>query len=241
MKTARLLVIALSVGGTAAGDEVYLKGGGRLSGKIASRTATTIEVEVGAGRIGVPITSVLRIEEGRSPLQEFEERAARLSGADVEGWLGLGAWASEQGLSSQAREAYQRVLAASPGDPRANAALGNVELDGRWLNEDEAFQARGYVKFEGEWISPEEHEAILRERATEEARSHERQESETRLREAEARAAEAEARARAAESQQDSEGLPMWYGWGGGPGHWPSGPIVKPPVAPTRPRPVPRR
>lgn len=242
--TATLLLLALSPG-VAAADEVFLKGGGRVSGKIVSRSDTTIEVEVGAGKIGVPTGSVLRVEEGRSPLHEFEERAAAVAVGDVEGWLALGEWATAQGLSSQAREAYHRALAASPGDPRANAALGNVEHDGRWLSEDEAFRARGYVHFEGEWMAPAEQEAILRERSAEEARERERQQDETRLREAEARAAEAEARAReaearAAESQQELEGLPLWYGWGAGPVYWPSGPIVRPPVAPVRPWPVPR-
>ena len=55
-----LLVQAVSA------DEVFLKSGGQLSGRIVSRTATTIEVDVGAGRIGVPVSSVVRIEEGRS-------------------------------------------------------------------------------------------------------------------------------------------------------------------------------
>jgi hypothetical protein len=233
----------------AAADEVYLKGGGRLSGKIVSQTATTIEVDVGAGKIGVPASSVLRVEKGRSPLHEYEDRAGALAAGDVEGWLALGDWAKAQGLSTQAREAHNRALAASPSDPRANAAVGKVQLDGRWVSEDEAMKARGYVQYQGEWISPAEREAILREEAAEAERDRERQKTETRLREAEARAAEAEARAREAEaaaaaSQEELEGLPLWYGWGAGPVHWPSGPVITQPIAPsrpiTRPRPVPR-
>lgn len=243
MRTARLLLAIVSAAGAAAGDEVYLKGGGRLSGKIVSRTDATIEVDVGAGTIGVPAASVLRIEEGRSPLHEFDERASRIAAGDVDGWLALGEWATAKGLSSQAREAYHRALAASPGDPRANAALGNVELDGRWVSQDEAMKAKGYVRYQGEWISQAEQDAILREQAAEDARERQRQQDETRLREAEARAAEAEARAREAEAQaaeQELEGLPVWYGWGAGPGYWPSGPVVRPPATPGRPRPVPR-
>ncbi len=99
-----------------------------------------------------------------------------------------------------------------PNDPRANEALGNVRMDGRWVSEDESYRARGYVKFEGDWITPAEHEAILRERAAEADRDRERHAAEARVREAEARAEEAEARAREAESQQ-VEGIPLWYGW----------------------------
>ncbi|HJS59139.1 MAG TPA: hypothetical protein VKA01_13640, partial [Vicinamibacteria bacterium] len=128
-------------------------------------------------------------------------------------------------------------LAAAPDDPRANAALGRVQLGGRWVSEDEGYRARGYVQYEGEWITPAEHEAIMRERAAEE-REREREKSETRVREAEERAEQAEAKAKQAEAkaeQEASEGLPLWYGWGAGPVAWPSGPIVTHPIAPSRP------
>jgi hypothetical protein len=244
MRTLVLLLGGVVLAETVIADEVFLKGGGQLSGRIVSRSATTIEVDVGAGKIGVPASSVVRIEEGRSALQEFEERAGRMRAGDVEGWLALGEWAAARGLSTQAREAYNRVLAVSPGEPRANAALGNVNVDGAWMSEDDSYRARGYVWYEGEWITPAEHEVILRERAAEDAQDRQRREAESRAREAEAKAAEAEARARQAESEQGSEGLPMWYGWGGGPVTWPTGPIVTQPIAPNRPvarpRPVPR-
>jgi hypothetical protein len=230
------LVLAAAVLAPAAGaDDVYLKSGGQLSGRIVSRSATKIEVDVGAGVIGVPAASVLRIEEGRSALHEYQERANRVAPGDVEAWLALGEWASDQGLGSQAREAYSRAQAAAPNDPRANEALGNVHMNGRWVSEDEAYQARGYVRYGGEWITPAEHEAMLRERAVEAQIEHEQREGEIRAREAEARAQEAEARARQAAAEaaeQTSEGLPLWYGWGAGPTAWPSGPIITPYVAP---------
>ena len=237
-----MLLAAVLLPAAASADEVFLKGGGQLSGRIVSRTETTVEVDVGAGRIGVPVSSVLRIVEGRSPLHEYEERASRLAPGDVDGWVALAEWASARGLGTQAREAYHRALAASPDDARANEALGNVRINGRWVSEDEGYRARGYVQYEGEWITPAEHEAILRERAAEDARDRERREADSRVREAEARAEEAEARAREAETQQAAEGIPLWYGWGAGPVAWPVGPIVRPipPRPPTPPRPVPR-
>jgi len=235
-----LAAALLPVAGLA--DEVFLKGGGRLSGKIVSRTADKVEVDVGAGRIAVPASSVVRIEEGTSPLQEYEAKAGRLAPGDVEGWIALAGWAEAHGLGSQAREANHRALAASPDDPRANVALGNVKMDGRWVSEDESYRARGYVQFEGEWMTPGERDAILHQREAEDARERELRTAEARARQAEATAQEAEARAKEAEAQQASEGIPLWYGWGAGPAYWPSGPVVRPPVVPSRPiaRPVPR-
>ena len=238
MKRALAVLPVLLLSTAASADEVFLKGGGQVSGRIVSRTADKVEVEVGAGKISVPTSSVVRIEEGRSALQEYEERASRLAAGDADGWVALGDWARDKGLSSQAREAYHRALAGSPLDPRANEGLGNVLVDGRWVSEDESYRARGYVQYDGQWITPAEHEAILRQRAAEDAHDQKLREADARAREAEAKAQEAEARAKEAEAQQASDGIPVWYAWGGGPVYWPTGPIVTPPnrpVTPTRP------
>ena len=237
--------ILLALSAAAPADEVYLKGGGRLSGRVVSRSETKVEVDVGAGRISVPASSVLRVEAGRSALQEYEERAATLAPADADGWVALGQWADAHGLGSQAREAYHRALAVSPLDPRPNEALGKVLLDGRWVSEDDSYRARGYVPFEGDWITPAEHAAILRERAAADDAQRQRLEAEARAREAEARAADAEARAKEAEAQQTDDGIPLWYAWGGGPWYWPSTPPSRPVSPPSRPvappnRPAPR-
>ena len=58
-------------------DEVYLKGGGKVSGRIVARTATSVEVDVGAGKVTVPADRVERIEERRSPLDDYYDRAGR--------------------------------------------------------------------------------------------------------------------------------------------------------------------
>jgi hypothetical protein len=240
MKTRVLVLAAAALPLVAGADEVFLKGGGQLSGRVVSQTDTKVEVDVGAGRISVPASTVVRIEKGRSPLQEYEERAAAIAAGDADGWVALGQWADSKGLSTQAREAYHRALAVSPMDPRANDGLGNVLVNGRWLSEDEGYRAKGYVQLDGDWVTPAEHEAIVRERAAADDADRRRHEAEAKAREAEARAAEAEAKAREAEAQQTSDGIPVWYAWGGGPVYWPTGPIVTPPrpsrpIAPSRP------
>jgi hypothetical protein len=100
MRTRILLLAVVFLPGAAAADEVFLKGGGQLSGRIVSRSATTVEVDVGAGRIAVPASSVVRIEEGRSALQEYEERAGRLAAGDADGWVALAGWAEGKGLGT---------------------------------------------------------------------------------------------------------------------------------------------
>jgi hypothetical protein len=241
MRTATLLLAAVLLPAAASADEVYLKGGGKVSGRVVQRTATSVEVDVGGGKVTVPADRVERIEERRSPLDDYYDRAGRLAATDAVGWQALGRWASDQGLSSQAREAYTRVLAVLPNDPEANGALGRVSVDGRWMAEAEGYRARGYVELDGDWMTPAERDAILRERAATEAADRQKVESEARVRDAEARAREAEARAAEAEAaaaEPAQEGIPLWWGWGPGPVMWPSQPVSGPsrPVARPRPR-----
>jgi hypothetical protein len=214
-------------------DEIFLRGGGRVTGLIVERTSDAVVVETAPGRVTLSMRRIVRIVESRSALEAFRDRAAALAPGDVGGWAALARWASERDLLTQAREAWQRVLATDPSHPEANAALGRVEMDGAWVGQDEAFRARGYVDFEGRWVTPAEHEALVRERAADEASARDRREAELRVREAEARAREAEARAREAEAgaQEPVEdgGIPYWWGWGGV-GVMP--PLVEPPAPP---------
>jgi hypothetical protein len=237
MKMNWLLLVLLPAAASRA-DEVYLKGGGKVSGRVVQHTATSVEVDVGAGKITVPADRVLRIEERRSPLDDYYDRSGGLAATDVAGWRALGQWASDQGLSSQAREAYTRVLAVAPDDPEANRALGRVSVGGRWMTEEESYRARGYVELDGDWMTPAERDAILRGREAEAEADRRRVESEARVKDAEARAREADARAAKAEAEaaaQAADGIPLWWGWGPGPVLWPSQPVSGPPRPATRP------
>jgi tetratricopeptide (TPR) repeat protein len=228
MQRSVLFVLAVFTCAAGSADEIYLKGGGRVSGRVVQRTATSVEIDVGGGTVAVPAKQVDRIVEGRCALDVYNDRAGALAPKDRDGWAALGRWASDQGLSTQSREAYYRVLAIDPADVEANQALGNVQVNGQWMTEEASYRARGYVQFEGEWMTPAEQQAIQRERAQADS-DRARAQAEARARQAEAQAAEAEARAKAAEkaaeeAQQAQEGIPLWWGWGPGPYRWPRPP-----------------
>jgi hypothetical protein len=231
------LGMAALAASAASPDEIFLRSGGRVTGVVLEQTRTAIVIETGPGRVTLPLSIVEKVVEGRSLLEAFHERAEALAPGDVQGWSALARWAAERDLVTQSREAWQRVLAADPDQPEANAALGRVEVDGTWMGEAEAYRARGYVSFEGRWVTPAEHEALVRERAIEEASEREAHESGLRVREAEARAREAEARAREAEAsaQPVDGGIPYGYGWGWGGGVLVPGFDPGRPGHPTRP------
>jgi len=250
----RVIAIGVFLAGPAAwADEVFLRGGGSIHGDVVQRTAASVVMEVGPGRMTLPMSRVDRIVSATSSLSIYRERADRLAPGDVAGWLALARWAGERDLLTQAREAYEQVVAADPENAAANAALGRVRLAGRWVTAEESYRARGYVPFEGGWVTPEERSAVLADR-TAEARARElTAEADARAREAEARARTAEADARRAEAQAQAQegtsGIPYPYVFGGGgvligPGihggrpHFGHRPRVPPPVvvvAPPRP------
>jgi hypothetical protein len=196
-------------------DTVYLKGGGKVQGRLVKKTETEVEVDVGAGTMKVSLANVDRIVEEASPLGEYARRAAALGPQDTAGWRELGRWANSQGLNTQARQAYEKVLALAPGDPEANQAVGNVQSGGSWVSQEESYRARGYVKFEGEWMTPSEQQAILQQRSAAADANRARQQ------ESQARQAQEQARQQQQSAPESQEGIPLYWGWGTGPAAWP--------------------
>lgn len=208
-------------------DVLHLKTGGRLEGILVAETRSLLTIDVGMGRLSIPRTSVFRIERKESALSEYRTRLASLRPGDVSALADLARFAAAQGLRSESRAMWTRVLSLNPQDAEAHLALGHVLLDGRYVDEDERNRANGLVRFEGRWMSAAEQSSLLRER--EQRTSNERQLEEARKasRAAEERAlrAEREAERARAESRAAPSALPAWgYGatttiggrhWGG--------------------------
>jgi hypothetical protein len=226
-----------------AADEVYLKGGGQISGEIVAHTEDSVTVDIGAGTMSVKLSSVVRIEEGASAVEEYRARAAKIAPNDADGWRKLARFAAGEGLSTQAREAWSKVVAVAPDDAEANRALGKVQHEGRWVTEEESYRAQGFVELDGEWMTPEERQVILEHRSAREQADREAMQAQIAADDAAAREREAE-EARE-DAQRDSFGtsdLPQLgdpvdpYYWGGGwgyPAYWPVRPGV--PSNPNRP------
>ncbi len=199
------------------GDEIFLRGGGKLTGQIANETGETITIDIGAGTMSVPKSTVTKVDRGTSPLEEYRSRAATIAANDVEGWRKLAQWATQQGLSAQAQEAYSRVHTALPDDAEANRALGLVLHQGKWVPEEESYAARGLVKFEGDWMTVAERESIVRERDARAEANRQAVGALVKESEAERKKKEAEEERREAEEKRRHE-LPTLgdYNWGYG-------------------------
>jgi hypothetical protein len=258
-----LPLLLLAATGVATADQLVLKGGGTLSGVLVKQTPESVTIDVALGRVTLPASRVERIVSGDSALAEYRSRALGLRQDDVEGWLALGAWAQDEGLHAQARDAFRRVLARDPGNAAAQQALGNVRLGERWVSPEESYRAQGLVYYDGSWMTREDRDFAVRERevaARTEAAERARTDAEARAREAEARAEAAEAEARRAAYEEPGYPLDWVYGAYGGIGYGgvgccygdflppklprhhlgagrPVRPAPPPPPRPTRPRP----
>ena len=224
-----IVIIALAAAPVFA-DEVYLKGGGRFSGEIVEQTADEVTVDIGGGYLTAPMSTVVRIEEGTSPLAEYRERAASIPPGDAEAWRELARWAQKNTLSSQAWEAYSQVVAILPDDDEANRALGRVLFNGKWVTEEESYRARGYIEFEDQWMTPAEKKAILTERQAQEQADRQANQAEIRAIQAEIDAEQQRADEEFEEQASRYDRLPEYTGsvaWGwGGPAYWPPAVVV---------------
>lgn len=139
------MVIAL-VAAPLLADDVYLRGGGQITGQIVEQTDERVTVDIGAGTMSVRMASVVRIEKGASPIQEYQARAEKIPAGDAEAWRELARWAADEGLATMSGQAYSRVVAVLPNDPEANRALGRVQLGGTWVTEAESYRIETQVK-----------------------------------------------------------------------------------------------
>ena len=210
--------------GVLVADVVYLKSGGRFSGRILEQTAEKVVIDFGDGTIGLPMDQVEEISRGPSPLAEFDARASKLGPQDVDGWRSLALWASMKGLSAQSRAAYKRVLALAPDDKEAREALGFVQVDGRWLTEEESYRARGFVKYDGEWMTPAEVQLAQSNAAREQARDEaDKRASDAQFAATMDRLQKQENEKRAREEADRMRNDPVyWGGWGYGVTSWPN-------------------
>jgi tetratricopeptide (TPR) repeat protein len=103
----RALLAAILLAYSAAGDEIVLRSGARISGEVVEERPDAVVVRLARGLLTLPRDRV--------------ERIVREGGGD---YLRREAGASHRaGLHARAAELYERALAAAPGDAEVRAAL----------------------------------------------------------------------------------------------------------------------
>ena len=166
---------ALSAGpGRASADEVRLKDGRLLEGKVFEETAAAVKIHLRfGGDMDVPRDQVQSVEKKDLPEEALAKKRAALEPKDAEGRWRLALEAKEQKLRKAYEELVDEVLRLDPQHAAANEVRGNISFEGKWMKpaERDALLAererrekadRGLVEYKGRWVSQEEKDALER-------------------------------------------------------------------------------
>ena len=171
MVRAAALAVLLLTAGPARADEVVLKDGRRLEGKVLEDGPGGVKLRLRfGGDVSFRRDEVERVERKDLPEDALAAKRRALAAGDAAGRWALALEAKRLSLRRACDELRAEVLGIDPGHREANEADGNVEWDGRWVkpaerdrlaaeSERAAKAASGLVEWEGKWVTPEEKEA----------------------------------------------------------------------------------
>lgn len=155
MKGLLILTLPLTFAASAFADEIQLRNGGSLHGRILEDAGGKLKVEVASGTVTVDRDDVVSIRPERTAMDDFDERLATVS-EDAPSYARLGAWAERRGLKRHAREMFGKALEFDPENEAARRALGFVLHEGQWRTREEVNLAMGLVLDGGQWVTPAE-------------------------------------------------------------------------------------
>jgi HEAT repeat protein len=156
--------VTIIVGAAIAGaDEIVLRGGGRVQGKVLPDPKNPEKVRVllmqGRTPLSLERPQILKVVPRESPLDEYTKRLEALS-ATAEAEYELGVWCEQQRLGDLARLHFEGALIHDPNFAPARKKLNHVAWGDRWLTPDELRRVQGLVKYKGRWITEDERERL---------------------------------------------------------------------------------
>ncbi|MHC4816655.1 MAG: tetratricopeptide repeat protein, partial [Planctomycetota bacterium] len=146
------LILLLLFAASAVADDVILKDGRVLSGKVVDEGKRFTVVDRDR-KYAVPKSEVASLVEKQSFMDEYEARLAKLPYDDPEAIFEFGRWLAESEWPSRAARAYEEVLELDPEHRGARRALGYKLYEGEWVGPEELNRRQGLVKFEGRWYT----------------------------------------------------------------------------------------
>lgn len=157
-----LLLAGLAV--AAAGDEVLLESGGRLSGRLVESPPGASEqvlLETAYGRIALDRDRVHRLREQSPAEVEYARRSPSVSDTP-EAQFALATWCRDNGHGEGMRRHLRRVLELQPDHVEARTLLGYQQVDGEWMTRDDVLASRGLNRWQGDFRTQQEIELLER-------------------------------------------------------------------------------
>ncbi|MHC4822220.1 MAG: hypothetical protein ACYTDX_10930 [Planctomycetota bacterium] len=156
--TVRFAVAALAVllvAGSASADELHLKNGHTLKGKI-TESGEKYVFETPGLRMEIGKDEVSRVVKAPSATETLETKRAALDEKDAEAHYRLSLWAKSRKLCKEAERLLKETLLIDADHAAARRTLGFVKWEGKWRKEADLMKERGFVKVGKDWISKEE-------------------------------------------------------------------------------------
>ncbi|MBL4848471.1 MAG: hypothetical protein JKY65_23365 [Planctomycetes bacterium] len=101
------LVLALCAFGLA--DEVVLKNGRVVRGKIVRQNKRVVVIRSNRGKLSIPRSAIAEVISALTPRQQFSARRAKLAEDDTKGRIELADWAAANGLGRKALELHSEA------------------------------------------------------------------------------------------------------------------------------------
>jgi hypothetical protein len=156
------LVIALgALTAYALADEIQLKEGGVLSGKILSESDKEVTIETKYGPQTIPRDRIAKIVK-TAPEETYDGKRAKIASGDAEGHYQLGLWCKAKGETENATREFREAIRWNPEHAGGRKELGYLKYAGKWLTKEEAqpYLDRGLVEYEGRIVTAEEKEKL---------------------------------------------------------------------------------
>ena len=153
--------------GSARGDVLELKNGGRIEGQIseskdgdqASYAITTAD----GGRMTIVKSEVARVVPQSKDEEEYQRRA-RAAADTVDAHWDLAQWCRDKGLRNAFREQLAHIIELDPQHADARQLLGYQKVNGEWMLRDDVMAARGLVLYDGKYVTRQHVELLERDK-----------------------------------------------------------------------------
>lgn len=162
--TLPLLLLALSGTRTSHADEVHLRNGRVMKGRIISEGDRVVLELPSGGSVTLERETIERLVRSVGPKQELATREAAI-GDDPMALFQLAEWCDREQLRADGRRIRWRVIELDPNHALAREQLGFKRLGALWLTHDDYQRALGMVKFEGRWVTRPEFQELHRKSA----------------------------------------------------------------------------
>jgi hypothetical protein len=153
------LVACGSASAIATADEIVLRGGGQVQGKVMPdpRDKDKVQVWLLQGRkpLSLQKSKILEVIPKASPLDQYivmQKKTAETAQAQFD----LATWCEQNKLPDLAHLHFEAAVLIDSSFEPAHRKLGHIFHDGGWLTRDQLSARQGLVKYKGRWVSAQE-------------------------------------------------------------------------------------